>query len=238
MGPEAGEDADVDRAPPTLSVRERVAAWWRERSRRWPVGRPQLAVVAIVAIAGCLWAGLSLTQARTVTLSVPTPSPVSSGLATPTSTAAPTPRIQVHVIGAVNQPGVVLLVQGARVQDALTAAGGLRADARPGDLNLAMVVTDGSQIVVGTVAAPGGLVRGAGAEAPTGASASGGSSLINLNTATVDQLDTLPGVGPVTAQAIVAWRSQHGRFTRIEQLGEVDGIGPKTYAQLAPKVTV
>ena len=61
---------------------------------------------------------------------------------------------------------------------------------------------------------------------------------MNLNTATVDQLDTLPGVGPVTAQAILAWREKHGKFSRVQELQEVDGIGPKTYAQLAPKVTV
>lgn len=202
-------------------------------------GRQHLVVVVIIALAGCLWAGFSMTQARTLPLAVassaaPTASVVPS--------ASPTPLLQVHVLGAVKSPGVVRLPQGSRVADAIAAAGGLTEQARPGELNLAALVADGSQILIGTASSPGGQVRGAGESSGSGAAGGGtgaaASGLINLNTATAAQLDTLPGVGPVTAEAILAWRAKHGRFSRVEELQEVDGIGTKTYAQLAPKVTV
>lgn len=204
----------------------------------WAFGREHLVVVAIIALAGCAWAVVSMTGARTLPVEVAAASPSAAVMPTPT----PPPQIQVHVLGAVRSPGVVRLPQGSRVQDAVSAAGGLTAAARPGELNLAAVVADGSQILIGTSSTPGGQVRGAGTEGAAGGAAvgagGGASGLVNLNTATADQLDTLPGVGPVTAQAILAWRAQHGRFSRIQELQEVDGIGAKTYAQLAPKVTV
>jgi competence protein ComEA len=200
-------------------------------------GRGHLVVVAIVALAGCLWAGVSMTQARTLPLAVASVTPADASLS-PAGTPSQAPQILVHVLGAVSRPGVVRLPLGARVQDALEAAGGLTADARPGDLNLAAQVADGSQIVIGTESSPGGLLRGAGDASGGPSGAGGGGGLVNLNTASAEQLDTLPGVGPVTAQAIIAWRTQHGRFNRVEELGEVDGIGPKTYTVLAPKVTV
>lgn len=211
-----------------------------ERGRRWAsraaaFGREHLAVVIIIAIAGCLWAGVSMTQARSV------PVPVSSaglspGPAPAAPTSSPPPPVVVHVLGAVASPGVVRLSPGSRVADAIAAAGGLLHEARPGELNLAALLADGSQLVIGTPDQPGGSVRGTGGTAgPAGEAASG---VVDLNTATVEQLDTLPGVGPVTAQAIVSWREKHGRFSRIEELQEVDGVGPKTFAQLAPKVTV
>lgn len=228
-GPLPGPEPEPSPAAPAL--RGRAAALTR---RALGFGREHLAVVAIIALAGCLWAGVSMTQARSVPVAV-TGSP-SAVAAAPTST--PPPQVQVHVLGAVKKPGVVRLPQGSRVNDAIAAAGGLAADARPGDLNLAAIVADGSQLVIGTPSDPGGEMRGAGADAD-GAPAGGGTAgLINLNTATAEQLDTLPGVGPVTAQAILAWRAKHGRFTGVAELQEVDGIGAKTYASLADKLTV
>jgi competence protein ComEA len=169
----------------------------------------------------------------------------SSGISpsdTPTpslSRASIAPTILVHVIGAVVSPGLVKLTQGARVADAIAAAGGLRGDANPAELNLAAVVSDGSQVIIGSTSAPRGEVRegstSSGVES-NGAAATG--ALIDVNTATVAQLDTIPGVGPVTAQAILEYRAKRGRFTKIEELQEVDGIGPKTYAQIAPHVRV
>ncbi|HOA89173.1 MAG TPA: helix-hairpin-helix domain-containing protein [Propioniciclava tarda] len=204
------------------------------RRRTMAFAREHLVVVAIIALAGCLWAAYSMTQARTVPLAVT--SAASSALPS-AGTPSAVPPIQVHVVGAVVHPGVVRLSPGSRVEDAIAAAGGLTPEAQPGQLNLAAVLMDGSQIVIGTKAQPAGEVR-----SPQGSSAASGTAgpggLVNLNTATVDQLDTLPGVGPVTAQAILAWREKHGKFSRVQELQEVDGIGPKTYAQLAPKVTV
>jgi competence protein ComEA len=126
------------------------------------------------------------------------------------------------------------------VQDALDAAGGLTGKADPGELNLAQAVTDGQQIVVGTKRKPAGEVRdgstGGSAGSPTaGGGGSGGPGQpVDLNSATLTQLEELPGVGPVMAGKIVAWRTENGRFSRIEELQEIDGVGPKTYAKLAP----
>jgi competence protein ComEA len=119
------------------------------------------------------------------------------------------------------------------VLDAITAAGGLTDDADPGELNLAAVVADGSQLVIGDRASPRGELRPAG-----GGEDGDGAAKVSLNTAGQAQLETLPGVGPVTAQKIVAWREQHGKFTKVAELQEVDGIGPKTYAELEPHVRV
>ncbi len=160
------------------------------------------------------------------------------------SSPAPPPPLQVHVMGAVVEPGVVSIPAGSRVGDALAAAGGLREDADCAELNLAAEVPDGAQIMIGTLDDPRGELR-TGQSAPSGgaggAAGSGGgaaSTLVNLNTAGAAQLETLPGVGPVMAQRIIDWRTTNGGFTRVEELQEVDGIGAKTYARLAPLVQV
>jgi len=147
----------------------------------------------------------------------------------------------VHVMGAVRKPGVVTLPERARVRDAILAAGGLTRSANPRELNLAQILTDGQQVVIGTARRPAGEVRdtgsgpgGAGSAAPQ----SGSGATVNLNSATQSQLEGLPGVGPVTAAKIIAWREEHGRFNRIEELQEVDGIGPKTYAEIVPHARV
>jgi len=196
-------------------------------------GRRHAAVLAVGGLIAVLWAAWAVFHARTVPIAEAAPTPQVTPAAATSRAADPTP-VRVHVIGAVASPGVVALPVGARVEDAVEAAGGLTPTARPGDLNLAAVVADGAQIVVGDERAPGGEVRGVGAAA----SGEGASAPLDLNAASVDQLDTLPGVGPVTARAIVAWRTEHGRFTRVEELQEVDGIGPKSLAQIAPHVRV
>lgn len=146
----------------------------------------------------------------------------------------------VHVVGEVGAPGVVRVPEGSRVVDVIRAAGGALASADLERVNLARAVVDGEQV---HVPAPGEQIlagangAGAGAGAPA---ASGGSApaLINLNSADLAQLDTLPGVGPVLAQRILDWRAQHGRFTSVDELGEVSGIGDTLLAQLTPKVSV
>jgi competence protein ComEA len=160
-----------------------------------------------------------------------------STAAIPTTT---TGLVVVHVVGQVRRPGLVRLPPGARVADAIAAAGGAKPSADLSGLNLARVLVDGEQVQVlrpgeAPVAGAPGAATTAGSGA-AGSAASGG--LVNLNTADLAALDTLPGVGPVLAQRILDWRAEHGRFTSVEELGEVTGIGEKLYAQIRPKVTL
>lgn len=144
-------------------------------------------------------------------------------------------KIVVSVVGKVARPGLVTLRSGARVADALKAAGGARPGADLLPLNLARKLVDGEQLYVG-VRVPPGAVADPGPAAAGAPSAPSGP--IDLNTATADQLDTLPGIGEVTAQRILAWRAQHGGFSSVEQLREVDGIGERRFASLREQVTV
>lgn len=152
--------------------------------------------------------------------------------------AAPA-MIVVHVGGAVVEPGVRELPEGARVQDAVDAAGGFAQGAACDALNLARVVADGEQVVVPTLAdletaAAEGPVSGSGSPA-LGAPLGG---KVNINTASADQLDALPGVGPSTAQKIVADREANGPFVSPEDLKRVSGIGDKKFAALADSICV
>jgi competence protein ComEA len=141
-------------------------------------------------------------------------------------------RVVVHVAGAVHRPGVYRLSVGKRVQDAVTRAGGATRRADLGGLNLAAKLEDGRQVLV-PARAPG--VRPG---QPPVADAAARDQPVNLNTATLEQLDTLDGVGPVTAQKILDFRQEHGGFGSVEDLGEVPGIGDKRLAALREKVTV
>lgn len=160
---------------------------------------------------------------------------------------SPSGPLMVHVTGAVRDPGVVEVTAGARVQDAVDAAGGLGADADTARINLARVVTDGELIWVPRpdeeppepVPSSGGAPAVAGALVADGESVAGGpgAGLIDLNTADQTGLEQLPGVGPVTAQSILAWREDNGAFTSAEELLEVRGIGPATLDRLRPHLT-
>ncbi|MFW6775496.1 helix-hairpin-helix domain-containing protein [Nocardioides sp. CPCC 205120] len=135
------------------------------------------------------------------------------------------------------RPGIVVLPAGSRVADAVEAAGGAPPDVDLTGVNLARPLVDGEQVLVGVEGAPAAPPPGVGgAGGAPGAPAAGG--LVDLNTADEAALDTLPGVGPVTAQAIVEWRASNGGFTSVDELVEVDGIGEATLARLAPLVTV
>ncbi|MFT3970004.1 MAG: ComEA family DNA-binding protein [Micropruina sp.] len=240
--PVRGIAADDEPDPPEPPTAARVTGPLAALAPR--VGqfvREHLVVVGIVVLSGVLWGGYSLMQARTVPVAAAattTAQPsvaISAGSPAPRASAAP--QLLVHVLGEVRRPGVIKLPEGARVKDAIAAAGGLTRRAKPGDLNLAAPITDGAQLYVGR---SGGQVRGAGGAGGTGGDGTGAaaSAKIDLNTATAEQLDALPGVGPVTAQKILAWRAAHGRFRSLAELQEVDGIGPKSYAQIAPHVRV
>jgi competence protein ComEA len=156
--------------------------------------------------------------------------------------AAPTGvgTVVVDVAGKVRRPGIATLPLGSRVADALRAAGGARRGVRLGALNLARVLVDGEQILVG-VRAPPGSAAAAAAAPPTGAGSTGTTAptaLVDINTASSTELEALPEVGPVTAQAIVDFRTQNGPFTSVDELLEVSGIGDATLAKVAPFVTL
>jgi competence protein ComEA len=139
-------------------------------------------------------------------------------------------RVLVHVVGAVREPGLYRLKEGDRVADALERAGGATAKADLAAINLAAPVADGIQVVV--------PARGA-AAASGGAGSAGGASTgpVRLNAATPEELDSLPGIGPVTAQKIVDWRQSHGAFRSVDDLDAIPGIGPARIEQLRGLVT-
>jgi competence protein ComEA len=155
----------------------------------------------------------------------------SSTAATSPTTTEPTVML-VHVAGAVRAPGVIELQSGSRVVDAIDAAGGAVSEADLARLNLASPVTDGQQVYVPRA---GEVVP---VDAPSPAGVDPASSRVNLNTASADDLDALPGIGPATAQAILDWRVENGAFTTVDDLLEVRGIGEAKLADLRDLVTV
>jgi competence protein ComEA len=154
---------------------------------------------------------------------------VPTAVASSTGAAEPGSRVVVDVSGKVRRPGIAVLRSGARVVDAIRAAGGARPGVDLAALNLARVVTDGEQIVVG--GSPAAAVTSTASGSPV-------TGLVDINTADETTLETLPEVGPVTAQSIITWRTQHGGFSSVDQLLEVDGIGDATLAKLTPYVTI
>lgn len=217
------------------------------RRRRWAVG--PTAAVRVAAVVLVLVVAAVTVLVLSGTLVDAPPSSASSAPSPPALAPMPTVSVDadvapsnepttegplvVHVAGAVHAPGVVEVPVGTRVGEALDAAGGASDDADLDALNLAAPVADGQQVYVPregeAVPAP---VAGGGA--PTGPSG----TLVDLNTADVSALDTLPGIGPALAQRIVDWRSAHGPFGSVDALLEVSGIGPATLERLRDLVTV
>lgn len=181
-------------------------------------------VLVVLAVGGRL---LARTEQHTDALPV---EPVVVAEAETTASTVPT-QVVVHVVGAVRSPGLYRLDEGSRVADALALAGGAAPKADLAGVNLAAPVIDGTQVVVPKIGrqppAPPGPASAAGA--PAGP--------IRLNTATLDELQEIPGVGPVTAQRIVDFREQNGPFRSVDELDAVPGIGPKRLEQLRELVT-
>jgi competence protein ComEA len=187
--------------------------------------------------------------AQSVAQALPTAAAPAVGLAAATpSPSAPAEGYRVYVVGQVRRPGVVSLPAGSRVEDALDAAGGATSGADLTVINLARKLVDGEQI---TVVKPGekppapeadpSADRGSGA-ADSGAAGAGGAATasdpVDLNTATTAEFDTLPGIGPVMAARIVAWRQENGGFKTVDDLNEISGVGDATMAKLRPLVKV
>ena len=149
-----------------------------------------------------------------------------------------TPALVVQVVGAVRRPGVYRVAAGARLGDLVDRAGGLTADADVDRIDLAAPLADGALVYLPRrgEASPPGPVVGGGAGTSTPGGTGSDTLLVDLNTATADQLDALPGVGPTTAAAIVAYRDQHGPFRSVDALADVTGIGPSKLAQIRPHV--
>lgn len=200
---------------------------------------PKITVKHMVVVAVFLLCGVGVAVAalgRSAATELPLePIAISSSAPEPT-TPPPVVMVRLHVAGAVAEPGVVTLPEGSIVQDAILAAGGWAEGADPATLNLAAPVADGMQIVIGTVDEPLGEVVDAPPSASTGSS--GTSGQVDLNRASAVELETLPGVGPVMAAAILQWREENGPFTAVEELQEISGIGLKTFQKLQPLVTV
>ncbi|MHA3704450.1 ComEA family DNA-binding protein [Jatrophihabitans sp. YIM 134969] len=242
-----------------------VVPSWRDRVRFDPGRRGLVAVAAVVVVVGSVAGGVVFRggQSSAVTVAAvsgvpPAADPVASSsgggarsgvpgaAGSPSaSPSAPEPgasaaaTVTVDVAGLVVRPGVYVLPAGSRVDDALAAAGGARPGADLTTLNRARVLVDGEQLAVGVPGAPAGSGPVGGASTQSGpASGVAPGGLVDLNTAGLADLDTLPGVGPVLAQAIVDWRTDHGRFASVDDLQQVTGIGPSRFADLKDLVTV
>ncbi|WP_431306307.1 helix-hairpin-helix domain-containing protein [Streptomyces abyssalis] len=258
QGASAGTGAPLatgDRA--RLALRERLPLWVQLRCGIEPRTLLALAVVLVVAVGFAVhhfWTGRPeavRAPAAEGAPAGPADVPGADGRAPGTgrdSGRLSGKRLVVDVGGKVRKPGVHRLPSGARVADALEAAGGVRPGTDLSGLNRARRLVDGEQIVAGAPAAPStgsGAVPGAGGGGADGgrvggAASSGGPAqggLVSLSSATVAQLETLPGVGPVLAQHIVEYREEHGGFTSVDQLQEVNGIGDRRFADIKPKVS-
>jgi competence protein ComEA len=186
--------------------------------------RRRLLLVAAGSLALILLAGRFVLGAGTTMVApLPPPPPQGAGV-----TGLPAARVVVDVVGAVRRPGLYRLEQGTRIADAVARAGGATGKGDLSMVNLAAPLADGEQVVVPKRGAAG-AAAGAGA---AGAGAAPTTGPVHLSTATLEQLDSLPGIGPVTAQKILDYRAKHGAFTSVDELDAVPGIGPSRMDQL------
>lgn len=198
------------------------------RTGRFDPGQRGAVALVVAALLAAVVAGGVVLRGQPQEVEVP--AVVGSSMPLPGLSPTPTAEVVVAVAGEVSRPGLVRLPAGSRVADALQAAGGPAPGASIGLLNLARKLVDGELLLVGVDPPPGA------AAGPTGAGGQGGP--LDLNAASISDLDGLPGIGPVLAQRILDWRTENGRFGSVEQLREVTGIGEAKYADLKAKVTV
>ncbi|EIE98309.1 competence protein ComEA-like protein with helix-hairpin-helix repeat region [Saccharomonospora glauca K62] len=216
---------------------------WRPGARRAVTGRRGRGVIA-AAVIGVLGGGVVTAMVLGSAPEPERPPPLpsvrqvsASHSVSPRSSPSTVPTsLVVSVVGTVAEPGLVTVEPGARVADVIELAGGAKRDTDLLTVNLARRVSDGEQIYVGVTPPPGVSPRPSGAEGAP--SATGTTGKVDLNSADRELLQTLPGVGEVTAERILEWRERHGGFTSVEQLREVDGIGAKRFARLRDQVTV
>jgi competence protein ComEA len=183
-----------------------------------PISRRQALLAAALLLAALVLAGRYLSGAGASVSARPAP--------LVRERESSRPQVLVHVVGAVREPGLYELKEGSRVADAVERAGGATAKADLSLVNLAAPVADGTQVVVPARSPP------AAPEATGGASPQARAGPVHLNTATVEELDALPGVGPVTAQKIVDFRQANGAFASVDELDAVPGIGPARLEEL------
>ncbi|MFP5022261.1 helix-hairpin-helix domain-containing protein [Pseudonocardia phyllosphaerae] len=292
QSPAAEDPAHLDDLPDTTSHGARPPLWRRVALRWLPPslvgarvdpGRPGAIALVLVVVVAAFGAGIGVWANRPVAQPVSGLPEVHAGAAGPTGRekaaghpGTPVPGapvasgpvganpVVVSVVGKVRRPGLVRLTDGARVADALDAAGGTRPGVDLTAMNLARRLGDGEQIAIGVppardaapaVTAPGaepasgtepgaatasGGGTGGSAGSSAGAGAAGGKAQgkVDLNRGTLQDFDALPGVGPVTAQKIIDWRTKNGRFSRVEQLREIDGIGERRFSQLKEVVSL
>ena len=263
----AEPDADADNTDADTDPNSLLPRWlpdgsaggaggWIAKVRADPgrAGAVALAAIAAIAVLVAIFTLMRDQPAPVRSAKLPPVEAVSSLTRGPSpgATTKPDQPVVVSVVGLVHTPGLVTLAPGARIADALKAAGGATDGADTVGLNMARQVDDGEQIVVGIAPVKGqppvlgsSVTSGTAAPGPPGTGSHPGRpdkpgrpAAVNLNTATVQQLDALPGVEPVTAAAIVAWRDANGKFTSVDQLAEVDGIGPGRLEKLRPLVHV
>lgn len=238
---EQGEP-EVEKGP----SRHRAAAGkrWSRVMRRWlpeswlharlDPGRVGLLGLSLAGVIGLLVVVIAVWADQPSAESAPPLRP--PVLVAPSSTSAVPEHIVVSVVGKVSRPGLVSVAAGSRVADALDAVGGPLPDTDVSALNLARKLIDGEQLYVAVPIPPGVAVPADPVANGTEPGAPG--ARVDLNTATEEQLDELPGVGEVTADRIIRWRTEHGRFTSVEQLREIGGIGESRFERLRDLVRV
>ncbi|MGQ0803643.1 MAG: helix-hairpin-helix domain-containing protein [Actinomycetota bacterium] len=208
-----------------------------DRVREWR-SDPRAGVAALVVlalVAGLAWYRIGLGSGGGADATADVSAPRVSATST---TAAPGGDVTVHVAGAVVQPGVIELPEGGRVIDAVEAAGGGLPEADLDRMNLAAKLVDGQRVLVQRVGDPAAPADPSAPGTPGAEGATPGAEPVNLNTATQEQLETLPGIGPTLAEAITAERDRRGGFRSVNELRDVRGIGDKRFADLEGLVTV